>query len=1115
MNMHKRLSASRLNNFLGCSHHAALWLAGIEEPQGTDATLGLIREKGFEHEATVLKNLESKYGPATAISTSGPLEARVAETLGAIATGAALIYQGAFADPKWVGFPDFLIRTGEVNGVWLYEPEDAKLARKAKAEHVLQLGIYAALLSKATGAPIANGAIHVGNGVPERFDLRRTQSITRRLMKKFEDFASLDEHDTRPVRTAACEQCPFLPRCEGEWRAADSPVYVAGIRGDQIVKLDIAGVKTLSALATLGAGSQIQGISAETINKLVSQALLQKQGAAEGKHVVEILPVEPSRGFALLPPAQTGDIFFDIEGDPLYPEGLEYLFGLWGPICTDGSDSFYPIWAHDRSGEKVAFEELMKFFSSHLSRYPDAHIYHYAPYETAALKRLAMRHATMEAELDHLLRSKRFVDLYQVVRQSIRASCEGYSLKDLEKIYGGKRTGEVTNAGASIVEYEKWREVGDQAILDGIAEYNEYDCVSTARMRDWLESLRPLGAVYGLSEKDVEIDVEAEARAKVREEREADRQVLATEVRSTPNLDEGSRNLVAELLWFHQRSQKPQLWAQFDRQTWSENDLIEDLESLGGLKLDPKKLIYQDKQSLVATYRFEPQETKLKIGDNCKIALTRELAGTILHLDTDIGLVVLRRGVKNGPWPDRCSLVPSNLINQEVLVAAVTDFVRRVIVGDTSKDQALLQLLARKLPMLKGRRHGGHIVKPGISSLEAAEDAVACLDNSYLIIQGPPGTGKTYTTSHVILSLLKAGKRVAVSSNSHKAINNLLSSVEARALESNFVFQGAKKATGGSAETYFSGQFVKTVTKSEEIHDKHQLVGATAFHLARQEELHAYDYLFVDEAGQVSLGNLVAISGCAKNIILVGDQMQLPQPVQGVHPGESGFSCLDYLMQNQATVPPEKGILLDISWRMHPSVCGFISDVFYDGRLASHPGAAQRRLVLQPGAHPKLRPTGLSIVEVNHKGCTQSSIEEAIAVGDLVKSLLAQSLRDKDGAVSKFELNDVVVVAPFNAQVNLLRRYLPEGTRVGTVDKFQGQEAAVAVISMATSNGAEAPRGSEFLFNMNRLNVAISRAQCLAILVRGTNLLEMSPRNIGDLERLEGFARADEMFGQV
>ena len=1115
MKKHTRLSASRLNNFLGCSHHAALWLAGIEEPQGTDATLDLIREKGFEHEATVLKNLEATYGPATAISTSASLEARVAETLEAIAAGATLIYQGAFADPQWVGFPDFLIRTNAVNGTWHYEPEDAKLASKAKAEHVLQLGIYAALLSKATGAPIANGAIHVGSGAPERFDLRRTQSITRRLMKKFEDFASLDERDTRPARSAACEQCQFLPRCEGEWRAADSPVYVAGIRGDQILKLEVGGVKTLSSLAALGSGAQIQGISADTIHKLVSQARLQKQGAGEGQHLVEILPVEPGRGFTLLPPPQPGDIFFDIEGDPLYPEGLEYLFGLWGPIGADGSDSFYPIWAHDRPAEKMAFEELMKFFASHLSRYPDAHIYHYAPYETSALKRLAMRHATMEAELDHLLRSKRFVDLYQVARQSIRSSCEGYSLKDLEKIYGGKRIGEVTNAGASIVEYEKWREIGDQTILDGIAEYNEYDCVSTARMRDWLDSLRPLGAIYGLVDKALDGDKDPEARAKGREESEAERQLLAAAVRSSTDLTEGTRSLIAELLWFHQRSQKPQLWALFDRQTWTDSDLVDDLDSIGGLRLDHKNPIYQDKQSLVATYRFEPQETKLKIGDACKIALTLELAGTIVHLDVDMGLVVLRRGVKNGQWPDRCSLIPANIIKQEVLIAAVQEFALRVAVSDTSQDQALLHLLERKVPMLKGRVDGEPIVNPAISLLEAAEDAVASLDNSYLIIQGPPGTGKTYATSHVILSLLKAGKRVAVSSNSHKAINNLLSAVEARAAESNFVFLGAKKATAGSAETFFSGNFVKTVTKSEEVNHKHQLVGATAFHLARQEELHAYDYLFVDEAGQVSLGNLVAIAGCARNIILVGDQMQLPQPVQGVHPGESGFSCLDYLMQSQATVPPERGILLDTSWRMHPSVCSFISDVFYDGRLKSHSDAVKRRLVLQDGAHPKLGSTGLSIIEVNHKGCTQSSIEEAVAVAELIKSLMDQSLCDKDGIVRKFELNDVLVVAPFNAQVNLLRRHLPEGTRVGTVDKFQGQEAAVAIISMATSNGVEAPRGSEFLFNRNRLNVAISRAQCLAVLVRGRNLLEMSPNSIEDLKRLEGFSRADEICAEL
>ena len=217
-------------------------------------------------------------------------------------------------------------------------------------------------------------------------------------------------------------------------------------------------------------------------------------------------------------------------------------------------------------------------------------------------------------------------------------------------------------------------------------------------------------------------------------------------------------------------------------------------------------------------------------------------------------------------------------------------------------------------------------------------------------------------------------------------------------------------------------------------------------------------------------------------------------------------------MQDRATVPPERGILLDISWRMHPAVCGFISSVFYDGRLTSHPETAERRLILNDRAHPMLRPAGLSVMEVDHRGCTQSSAEEASAVAALVQSLLTQSLRDKTGVVRKFELDDLLVVAPFNAQVNLLRRRLPEGTRVGTVDKFQGQEAAVAIVSMATSNGADAPRGSEFLFNINRLNVAISRAQCLAILVRSKNLLEMSPGTIPDLMRLEGFARADEVF---
>ena len=298
---------------------------------------------------------------------------------------------------------------------------------------------------------------------------------------------------------------------------------------------------------------------------------------------MELLPIEPGRGFTLMPSPQQGDLIFDMEGDPLYPEGLEYLFGLWGPLSQDGGDQFYAIWAHDRAAEKAAFETLIRLFVDHMRRFPDAHIYHYASYETAALKRLAMRYATMEAELDQLLRELRFVDLYQVARQAIRASTEGYSLKDLEKIYWGKRSGDVTNAGDSIVEYEHWRETGEQAILDGIAHYNQDDCVSTARMRDWLEGLRPEGAHFGLAKPDPEPILGSQERAAARIAFEVERRQLAEAVRRAPGLTEAARDLVAELLWFHQRSQKPQWWALFDRQTWSEEDLFDDLENLAGL----------------------------------------------------------------------------------------------------------------------------------------------------------------------------------------------------------------------------------------------------------------------------------------------------------------------------------------------------------------------------------------------------------------------------------------------------------------------------------------------------------------------------------------------------
>jgi uncharacterized protein len=1101
--MTRSLSASRLNDFLGCAHQSALSLAGVAPDEEVDETLQLIREKGFEHEAAVLARLEAVRGQAVHIPTEGGMEARVAATHAAITSGAPLIYQGALVQTPWIGFPDFLIRKETPENGITYEPEDAKLARKAKPDYVLQLGIYADLLEASVGHPVANGVIHGSGDEPESFDLRQTRHILRRQMKAFEEFVASAERETAPVPCAACAQCDYQARCEAEWRGADSPYFVAGVSGAQVVKLREGGIITLAALAHAPATTTIAGIGAPTFDKLRQQARLQLAARETGKHSVELLPLESGRGFFQLPEADPGDLYFDMEGDPLYEGGLEYLFGLWGPLGRDGANEFVPIWAHDPVAEKAAFEQLIRLFVAHLERFPDAHIYHYAQYEPNTLKRLAMRYATMEVELDQLLRDRRFVDLYRIVRQGVRASTEAYSLKSLEQIYWGERSGDVTNAAASIVEYERWRVSQDQAILNSIAHYNKDDCVSTAQMHRWLVGLRPPGAKYRIVD---ELGGDERDKAAERTALEVRRQQIAASVRASTVGNEAVREVVAELIWFHQRAQKPGWWALFERQMWSDEELIDDAESLGALELDTSVPAQTDKQSLLRTFRFPPQDTKLKLGDTPRIAETLANAGTIVDLAPDQGRVVLRRGIRAGDFPARFGLL-SAPISQQNLPVAIAAFAERFAAGDLDRDAALMDFLMRRAPRLKGRAPNTPILAPGEDVVAGTTRAVIDLDGSALFVQGPPGTGKTYTIAAVILDLLKRGHRVGVSSNSHKAINKVLEEVEVQA-KAGADFVGVKKGTKDDPDTHFDSAHITTVFKSEDVAAQHRLVGGTAFHFCRDDQQGQFDYLIVDEAGQVSLGNLVAMAGAARNLVLVGDQMQLAQPIQGVHPGETGMSALDYLLQGLATVPPERGILLNQSRRMRAEICGFISEAMYDGRLSSHPDAELREIVAGAGAHPAILAAGIVFLQAPHHGNTQSSSAEADAIAHLVAALRSQSVRRKNGEVTPLGLADILVVAPYNMQVNLLRQRLPDDVKVGTIDKFQGQEAPVVILSMTTSRGEDAPRGTAFLFNRNRFNVAISRAQCLAIVVHSGELLEGSWRRIDDLRRLNLLAHA-------
>ena len=462
-----------------------------------------------------------------------------------------------------------------------------------------------------------------------------------------------------------------------------------------------------------------------------------------------------------------------------------------------------------------------------------------------------------------------------------------------------------------------------------------------------------------------------------------------------------------------------------------------------------------------------------------------------LHVDEEARRVTFKRKAGLEELPERLHIGPGRPMSTKVLTEALFRFANSVIAGNSSY-RALAALLNQDLPVITGREPGAPILDDSGEALPQIIAAIAKLDGSYLFVQGPPGAGKTYTGAHVIVALLKQGYRVGVSSNSHKAIANLLHGVERVALRQGFSFLGAKKSDKRKPDTLLRRRVHRRCVRQRGSHRRRLPAHrGTAWLFADTELDQTLDYLFVDEAGQVALANLVAMGTSARNVVLLGDQMQLGQPTQGVHPGRSGESSLDYLLGGMATIPPERGVFLKTTWRMHPDVCRFISDAVYDSRLEPEPANIRQELLLASDAHPALRPTGVRYLPIEHDACSQRSEEEAKLVAEIVESLLKQRYRNKHGDEHPMTLDNILVVAPYNMQVNLLKRMLPDGARVGTVDKFQGQEAEVVIVSMTTSSGEYLPRHIEFLYSKNRLNVAISRAKCLALVIANPALLSI------------------------
>ena len=1092
---HDRLlhSASDLANFLDCAHLTALDLLALHHPDQAPARTAdsdeaeLVQAHGFAHEARYLRQMQQSGRRITNLKTDGKdLDQAVAETQAAMRRGDEVIYQAALRDDVFAGYADFLIRVHGASalGDWHYEVADTKLARSPKAKFMVQLCFYADLLAKVQDRLPERVHLYFGDGGERAFRTADYLAYFASLRRRYLDFVDKGTAVSYPDPVPRCDLCHWREACAARRVADDHLSQVANITRQQVRRLQEAGIVTLAALADAPSANPSPRIHPDTLARLRHQARLQLHKRLTGEDRFELLAIESGHGLARLPRPDAGDLFFDMEGDPYEDGGLEYLFGVG--VLEDGQFRFLDFWAHDRVEERRAFESFIDFVSARLMLYPAAHIYHYAAYEATALKRLMSLHGTREAEVDHLLRSGKLVDLYKVVREGLRVSEPRYSIKNLETFYAEKRAGEVKSAGASIVYYERWKETGDDNLLADIRAYNEDDCRSTWQLRDWLLGLRPPSMPWARCEQP---QPEAETRKPWDHQLAAYREALIGHLPDDAGLwdDKGRAcERVYLLLDFYRREAKPQWWAMFARMEMSEEELLEDIECLAGLTLDPRQPPRPDKRSIIYTYRYPEQETKLKTGDAVTNARTGEKLGEVT-LDEAHRQAVLRVLAKR-PQLNCLALGPGQPYGTEDQQAALIRFADSFI-ADDQRYPALEAIIRRDLPKLKGRKPGKPIIRDEAKLLQETIAAVATLDQSHLFIQGPPGAGKTWTGSHVIADMLKRGKRVAIASNSHKAIHNLLSAVERVAEKQGIAFQGVKKASRNNPESHFDGQLIRNEDSTDNIGPDDQLVAGTAWLFSKEDFDQTFDYLFVDEAGQVTLANLIALGTCARNLVLLGDPMQLGQPTQGVHPGDSGLSGLEYLLDGRATVTPEVGVFLPTSWRMSPAVCKFISEAVYDNRLHPEPANENQKLVLGKQADPALRGTGIRFLPVRHAGNSQRSEEEAQRIRVLYENLLTQHHLDRHGRKHRISVQDILVVAPYNLQVNLLRQTLPEDARVGTVDKFQGQEAPVVIVSMATSREEDLPRDIGFLFSKNRLNVAISRAQCLAIVVASPDLL--------------------------
>ncbi len=1114
-------------NHLACQHRTQLerkHLAGeLRDVFRTDARLDAMIQRGKEHERTYIDTLRTQGRQVVDLSHSRD----PAATLAAMQTGADVIVQAPLGSDTFVGIADVLLRVATPSslGAHSYEPVDTKLAAETKAGSLLQLLTYCELLHGMQGTVPAQFHV-VTPAKAERYRTADYAAYFRAIRDHLSGAAtSTPPPATYPEPVAHCDVCAYWQHCDKQRRSDDHPSLIAGSSRSQVRELLRQNLPTLASFASAGTlPAPPERGRREAYDRLAHQAKLQLQARTTGQIPVEHLPIAPGCGFHRLPEPSPCDVFLDFEGDPFVGQhGLEYLTG-YGHF--DGNRFVYSqLWAFDHAAEKQALISFLDFIRARREAHDDLHVYHFGAYEVAALRRMCSRHDTHGDVLDELLRGERFVDLHRVVKEALRIGVESYGLKDLEKVIGFTRQLDLRIAGEARRDLELSLELKKGAIPGElrrqVAAYNEDDCLATVALRRWLEGQRAEALGRGaVITRPIARPVEAAPAIREREARVVDlRDGLLRDLppAESRNDEQHAKALLADLVGYFRREMKSAWWEHFRLRELPAEERMDEREMLASLKFVGVDAKQKGDRSLRCRYEFPAQETAIDPGDAVYVVREddpqQEGVGTGLGSVAEIDLIARQIVIKQGSATG--SLRPSAVFRDQVvasdaLESALLDFaesVRSHGFSEAGPFAPASRLLLRR-PPTGTPESDAPLRRAGESSVEATVRICRALTGGVLPVQGPPGTGKSYTGGHAIAELARTA-RVGITAVSHKVIDNLLEAV--------------------LQATQTAGTPLRLLHKHDE-HPPHGIeyekkgaaalaaisagtvVGGTAWLWASPTATECLDYLFVDEAGQMSLAQLLAIARCARNLVLLGDPQQLDQPQKGAHPEGADVAALTHLIgRDRQTLGDHQGLFLPDTWRLPPPLCSFTSELYYDGRLRPRPGCERQQLA-GTGA---IDGAGLFLLECAHTANQASAPEEVAAIETLLRSILrpGATWTNRAGRVAALRPEDVLVIAPYNAQVSALRRALQHigGTRVGTVDKFQGQEAPVVVYSCTSSSAADAPRGLGFLYDPHRLNVATSRAQAAFVMVASPALFMPDVRSPEQMLQANGMCRFREV----